>query len=555
MKKNIVIVLGLIILLASVLRLWNIGNVPPSPDWDEAALSYNAYSLIQTGRDEYGKFMPIVLQSFDDYKPALYMYLATPFIALFGMQTFAIRLPSAILGILTVLATYFVVKMLFDGYKSKQKKLHNYSEIVALLSAFLLAISPWHIQFSRIAFESNVGLAFNVFGILFFLKGLKRPWLLLGATFFWGLSLSVYQSERLFTPLLALSLIIIYSRDLFKIPKKQLITATLVGVIVASPLVFYTLTGKDVFARAKGVSIFNQQTEQLTYENHRLHEDTVNSNILGKIIHNRRVVYFQEMAGGYLSHFDLNWLFITGDEPRHHAPGMGLLYLWELPFLFIGMYLLIFSAFSKKTKLLIFSWMLLAPIPASFTSGVPHAVRTLNFLPTFQILIAIGIIGFYQFINQRLIKKILIKKILYILIVIFGSVNFVYYINQYFVQQNYYYSSQWQYGYEQAVAEVEKNVKQYDSIIVSDVTPLDQSYIFFLYYTKYPPALYQGSRTVKGNRNFDKYIFRKIDWANDKKLHNSLFIGRPQDFPSNIKALKTIYYLDGKPAIKMVSTK
>ncbi len=133
-------------------------------DWDEAALGYNAYSIIQTGKVEYGKSLPSVLQSFSDYKPALYAYLVIPTIAIFDLNTFAVRLPSAIFGILTVLATYFFVKELFLSRRD-----------IALASAFLLAISPWHIQFSRIAFEANVGMALNVFGVLFFLKGLKKP--------------------------------------------------------------------------------------------------------------------------------------------------------------------------------------------------------------------------------------------------------------------------------------------------------------------------------------------------------------------------------------------
>src|SRR5258708_5680314 len=141
------ILLGIIV-IASVLRLWRLGSVPLSPDWDEAALGYNAYAILHTGRDEYGKFLPLVLQSFNDYKPALYTYIALPFIAIFDLSVFAVRLPSALFGIITVFATFFLVKEL-----TKRND-------VALLSSFFLAISPWHIQFSRVAFETNVGLAF-----------------------------------------------------------------------------------------------------------------------------------------------------------------------------------------------------------------------------------------------------------------------------------------------------------------------------------------------------------------------------------------------------------
>ena len=156
-----------IIFIASILRLWQLGVVPPSPDWDEAALGYNAYSVLKTGRDEYGTWFPLSLRSYDDYKPPLYMYLTVPSVALFGLETWAVRLPSAIAGILAVIGTYYFVKELFR------------KDAIAYVCALLLAISPWHIQFSRIAFESNAGLSLNILWVLFFIKGLKRYWFLI----------------------------------------------------------------------------------------------------------------------------------------------------------------------------------------------------------------------------------------------------------------------------------------------------------------------------------------------------------------------------------------
>src|SRR4051812_40464556 len=103
-KKTTIILLLSIIFLGSILRLWQLGSVPPSPDWDEAALAYNAHSLAQTGRDEYGSFMPIILRSFNDYKPGVYAYIAIPFVETLGLTTVAIRLPSALLGIVAIIA-------------------------------------------------------------------------------------------------------------------------------------------------------------------------------------------------------------------------------------------------------------------------------------------------------------------------------------------------------------------------------------------------------------------------------------------------------------------
>ncbi|HEX8932235.1 MAG TPA: glycosyltransferase family 39 protein, partial [Patescibacteria group bacterium] len=306
-KKLTIILLTGIIVLAAVLRLWGLGKVPPSPDWDEVALGYNAYSVMQTGRDEYGKFLPVVLQSFDDYKPAFYMYSIIPFIPLFDLSIVAVRLPSVVFGILTVLATYFLVGELF-----KRKD-------IALVATLLLAVSPWHIQFSRLAFETNTGLAFNVFAALFFLKGLKKPWLLSISATFMALSIYVYQSEKAFVPLLALALIIIYHKKLFILPKKYIISAVLVGLILIMPMVYYISTNKNALLRAQGVSIFSEPISLLQDSQIKLLDDTKSGNWFGQIFDNRRVIFAKQIAANYLVHYNLNWLFMTGDLKRHHA--------------------------------------------------------------------------------------------------------------------------------------------------------------------------------------------------------------------------------------------
>lgn len=121
--SNTLFLIITLVLLSSLLRLWQVGNVPPSPDWDEAALGYNAYSILHTGKDEYGQFLPVVLRSFDDYKPALYSYLIIPFILLFGLTIQAVRMPSILFGIVTVVVVFFRYRNnLFEEKCNKQHK-------------------------------------------------------------------------------------------------------------------------------------------------------------------------------------------------------------------------------------------------------------------------------------------------------------------------------------------------------------------------------------------------------------------------------------------------
>src|SRR3989337_1944279 len=101
------ILLLIILLMASFLRLWRLGSYPAF-NADEAAIGYNAYSLIETGLDEHGNAWPLHFQSFNDYKPGLYFYLALPFVKVMGLNEWAVRIPGATLGVLTVLTLYFL---------------------------------------------------------------------------------------------------------------------------------------------------------------------------------------------------------------------------------------------------------------------------------------------------------------------------------------------------------------------------------------------------------------------------------------------------------------
>ena len=308
------------------------------------------------------------------------------------------------------------------------------------------------------------------------------------------------------------------------------------------------------------MSFFSDQTELLKESAFRVVESRENNDLLGFVFNNRRIVYTREVVAGYLSHFNLNWLFITGDVARHHAPFMGLLYLWELPFLLIGMYMLIFGNFSTRIKTLIFSWFLIAPIPASITSGVPHAVRTLNFLPTFQIFIAIGIVSVLAYVSA-ITFKVLRIKVSYIFVIcylLFAAFNLFYYFNQYLVQQNYFSSQDWQYGYKEAAEEVHSIENKYEKIIVSNKPHMDQSYMFFLFYLQYPPDMYQkeareASGGFRETHRFGKFEFRAIDWGKERREATTLFVGRIADFPSvHPGHVKTFNFLDGEPAIKLV---
>ncbi|MCX6791894.1 MAG: hypothetical protein NT149_02550 [Candidatus Gottesmanbacteria bacterium] len=547
---SVIIITG-ILLLAILLRFWQLGSVPVSPDWDEASLGYNAYSILKTGRDEYGSFLPLTFRSFDDYKPPLYVYLAVPSIAVFGLTVFSVRLPSAIFGVLAVLGTYVLVGLLVRHSRNNKGETimgvgPKIADALPILSSLFMAISPWHIQFSRVAFEANVGLTFNIWAAYFFLRGIyTRRGLFVGSILF-ALALYAYHSERIFVPGLVLFISVIYRKHLLE-NKKSVAIAIVAGIIVLLPLI-PVLFNKNALMRLQGTSSFREQTQLLAVNIKKLEYDKNHTDLLGEIFDNRRVEFAKTIIRGYLIHFSPKWLFITGDDERHHAPGMGLLYLWELPFILIGIYRLL--RVKNPSATFFIGWFALAPIAASPTTQVPHAIRTLVFLPSFQVFSAVGVLSVYGYMkNYKPILEILCKVVLAGVIV----TMFIYYVHMYFAHMNVEYSKYWQYGYKQAVEYAEAHSAEYKKIVVS--TDLEQPYIFFLFYSRYDPRKYlaqggsiSGSFDEKYN-HFKTYEFRKIDWPNEIRDGTTLYIGTPDEIVHGPKA--NITYLDGSPAINI----
>lgn len=552
MKK--IIILTCIMILAAVLRFWQLGLVPPSPDWDEAALGYNAYSLLQTGKDEYGTRWPLALRSFDDYKPPLYVYLAMPSIKAFGLSTFSVRVPAAVMGTLGVLGTYFlVIEIIGLLLRSKKKALVAYSENIPLITMFLLAISPWHLQFSRIAFEANIGVTINIWGVYLLLKSFKHGiWMPISAILF-GLGFYAYHSERVFIPLLLVLVFTLFYKEFFS-KWKYLLVSIVVGSIIVGPLV-PVVFGNNGLTRLKGTSSLSDQTGLLSHSVSKLEDDMKRKDMLGTIWENRRLVYIKTIADGYLSHFSLKWLFLTGDNGRHHAPDTGLLYLWELPFLLWGMVAVIRAG--GAMRILLFGWLLIAPIAASPTSETPHAIRTLVTLPIIQIFIAFGIYSAYIFVLDMLKRVRIQMRIVLSAVLVFYCIvalfNIGFYLHMYHSHMNIEYSKYWQYGYEQAVSFTEAHKKEYKKIVVS--TKLEQPHMFYLFFTKYDPAAYLASGGTESGgfaevRNkFDIYEFRPIHWENELHDGTILYVGTPTELPE--KSVQRISYLNGEEAIRI----
>lgn len=210
-KKKIILVL--ILLLSFFLRFYKITEIPPSLNWDEASIGYNAYSILKTGRDEWGQKFPLHFKSYGEYKLPAQIYFSIPGIAIFGLNELGVRITPVIYGSLTVLLLYFLAKELFEN------------DLIALLSSFLLAISPWHIQLTRASFESSFSVFWVVMGMWLLVKGFKKPiwWVYSAIPFI--ISVYTYNSARIFTPILLLVIFIVFRRTFLKFKKHTFFAA------------------------------------------------------------------------------------------------------------------------------------------------------------------------------------------------------------------------------------------------------------------------------------------------------------------------------------------
>lgn len=533
------------ILLAVFLRFYQLGSNPPSLTWDEASIGYNAYSILQTGADEYGNKFPLSIRSFDDYKPPVYVYLTVPFIVLFGLNEFSVRLPAALVGIMAVLVVYFFVKEILLNWDKNKR------ELIALLSAFFLAISPWHLQFSRAAFEGNVGMFFLILSLLFFFKALTNKYFYIFFALSFVCSIYSYHSFRLINPILLLALLFIFYQKLIR--QKILVLISLLMVFVFSlPVYFSFIFPFGTGARLSMVSIFSEPTLQMESAK-RVEIAKKEHDIVGEIINNRRFIVLPVIFKGYFDHFDFDFLFLHGDGGvQHHAYNMGMLYLWDFPFILIGVIFLI-----KKTDrriMLLFLLFLLAAIPSAITTGTPHPVRAIAMIPAFQIFSSVGFI-FSLLFFQRYKFRMVANSIVIVLL----ALNIAYYLKSYYIDTPIKYGYFWQYGYKEALSFAKDNEREFNNIIMT--YEYDQPYIYYLFYNKIDPVWYQKNWDYNGSgmtdrfkRVIGKYTFRNIDYSKDLIIPNALLIGAPDEIPDSAKVIKTIKFPDGRTAFKIVET-
>ncbi len=480
-------------------RFYKISQIPPSVYWDEASIGYNAYSVLQDGRDEWGNFLPLHFRAFGEFKLPVYIYSVAISEKLFGLNSFSVRLPSVIYSAFSLILVYLISKKIFSGSSG-------------LLSALVFSACPWYFIFSRTGYEVSAGLFFFLLGTYFFLKTEKKNYFFPFGILSFILSFYSYNSFRILIPifLLVFGLAFILRKD-----------------VKTKAKLFYIVSGIVLFLL-------------VLFPVYRLYKFDAGGARLTQV----QVSGAADVFKNYLSHFSPQFLFNSGDSnSRSSVPGFGELFPVIAPFLIIGTFVI----FKKKQKFwwLPFLAILLGPIPAAVTRESPHALRAILMIPFLSMVAGVGIDSFAGFFGRA--KKMFIFGVLFLLAVSFKN-YFIDFTTKYSSDS----SAQWQFGYKKIFEDYLADFAEYDKVVISDAYA--QPYIFGLFYQKYDPGYFRqsvvyntvdqwGFSTVK---SFDKFLFKKV--TADDLSENSIVFATVQDKINDEKPVEEIKNPDGTTA-------
>ncbi|EKD90015.1 MAG: Glycosyl transferase family 39 [uncultured bacterium] len=527
MKKLGVAILALIVILAAFLRIWKLDMVPASLNWDEVDAGYNAFTVANWGIDEWGNKFPLVFQSFYDDKHPVHIYITTVFVKLFGLSDFTMRLPSAIFGALGVLIIFYLTKYLFK------------KDLPAYFAAIFLAISPYHLQFSRGLWEVNFAFFFFILGIMFFYLGKnKNAWYFPLSFLGFGLSLYSYHSSKIVVPPMIIVLSVLYFKDFTKNIKAFAVSILVLAIFIVGLVINPRLLG---FARA---------------EQNKFPDEKIRATDLYQKTGNQYLGTLEIVAGNYIKYFSPDYLFINGDQnPRNSVKVFGEFYKIDALLITLGLIFMIIKP--RKEWLVLFAWIALAPVPGALSGFTPNAARGLFMMGSLQIVASYGL---YSIVN--LFRKNIVKSVIVILVFVPLIWEFSSYLSYYYKEYGKKDAIEWQYGMKQIALYV-KDHPYIDKVYMTKER--QQPYIFILNYLEYPVYKYlktvqydeSQSKSYNVAKSFGKFQFSEWNSVDSYPAPYVLYVLTPSQYDglryrSMFDVKELVKYPDGTNAYFLV---
>ncbi len=477
-------VIGLIGVLAlgTFLYFHKLDSIPNGLYVDEASTGYNAYSILKTGKDEYGKSFPIAMRFLGSYSPPLYTYLTTGIVYLRGLQVSSVRFISAISGVLSIVTYFYLLKSL-----KVTKSSHS-----QILGTVFFAISPWLIFYSRAGYELNLDfLFFSLYAFTFWLS-LKKPKLLIPALILISLSTYAGHTQKILAPIFFLIVMLVFKKEfLSSRSRKYLFLGILSAAIIQIP--HLTILATPAFFSKTSlfyIDVVYAQAEKI-------------SNLLPNFIAIPASAV-REFLSQYLTYFSPRSLFFLPDpDPQRSIPELSVFYPWMIIPYILGLYIIWKNKKSAAYKF-IFILTLISPFPAALTSDPFSTQRA---LPLLLPLSLINTIGLEKLINK--IKFYIWVPIVFVLILL----SLLLFWRSYFVLLPNERAKNWGYGFKELAEEIKKRPTENFIIDQSRIKP---AYIELAFYLEYPPEKFQQET----DKSIAKNYYTNVDFSDAYKFAN-----------------------------------
>lgn len=454
------------VLLSALLRLFQLGSVPVSLYMDEAAIGLDAKVIAETGRDMHGKTVFTTLfPSYGDYKLPVYVWFASISVKVFGPTEFAIRLPSALVGIAQTALIAHVVAALFNRTKE--------AKTIAIVAAFVLAVSPWSVLFSRTGFEGHVGQFFITVSMFALLKAKKDPrWYVL-AIAAGGLAVYSYFSVRFVLPVVWLAAL-----WLGKVWQKKAQLVFGLGSLLLWALFFIPMIRSPYYAPSNQyrLSAQNILTDASLRERVSVLRERESNGVLSRVFYRYTFEVGKAIAQNYGRHMDLRFLFLHGDANLRHGTGRsGLFLVVFLPFFLAGWIFLWRNDPAQSTVL--FLWWMIALLPASIPQETPHALRSLNALTPLSIVIAYGV--------GKVLARLRHFKVFQMTVLLLMMLNAFFFFQDYFLEYPKRSARAWDDGAKQLATAVWKRIQDQPTIERAYVAAGNKFFLWGLFFGPY----------------------------------------------------------------------
>jgi 4-amino-4-deoxy-L-arabinose transferase-like glycosyltransferase len=455
-----------------VLRTAALERVPAGFNQDEACNGYDAYSLLHTGRDQHGNFLPVAVQAFNDYRMPLFDYSLIVPVGIFGLRPLSVRLGAALWGIADLLGVAVVACMLI-GLRG------------AALAVVLMAISPWHLPISRFGHEAITAATTTSFAAAAFFLGLRLRrggWLLVSGLML-GLSLYSYSITKAFVLPFALWMVAFYWRETRRL-RKHILAAAIIIVICALPQAFELWRHyPEMMARYHSVSVLGFPW-------------ALRLRLIGQ---------------GLLFNLSPHFLFQAGsDDISLHPPGYGQLLLAQAAMLVLALFGLLHRSFRRVTVFLL-GWYAIAALTAVLILPFGHPLHTLLMLTPLTLLCALGMVFLFDFASASRLARLAVAAVILLAVAVQGAAFLRFYFRDYPAVAAF----EFQYGLGDAVAHAASLGA--GPVVVTQYT--NQPYIYVLFFTKYPPERFQKEPVVQAPGlfgpvfRFDRYRFGDAQMA------------------------------------------